>query len=196
MYRIKIILILSIILISTINVLSAEKNIKNQDNETYEVLKSVSKRFTYKLNREILFDKEIVDKISSFTTYYSFCNSLYKGLCQVDIKQIITKNDIIELQQNINIATSSKKWNSKLLKRNRIPTTRNKVGNQKSKTLYQKPKSLYQTSPPIFFKNNEFAIIYIRIYCGPECGEKSIEIYRKNSSCSWEYFGEILIGIS
>lgn len=196
MYRIKTILILSIILISTINVLSAENNIKNQDNGKYEVLKSVSKRFTYKLNREILFDKGVVEKMSLYTTYYSFCNSLYKGLWQVDIKQIITKNDIIELQQNINIATSSKKWNRKLLKRFRIPTTLNEVSNQKSKNLYQKSKSLYQTSPPIFFKNNEFAIIYIRIYCGPECGEKAIEIYRKNSSGSWEYFGEILIGIS
>lgn len=189
MFRIKTILLLSVFLISTINVLSAEKNIKNKDNEIYEVLKSVSKRFTYKLNREILFDKKIVDKISSSTTYYSFCNSLYKHFESVDIKKIITEDDIIELQQNINIAKSPKKWSRNLLKRYSIPTTRNKVGNQKS-------KSLYQTSPPIFFKNNIFFIIYIRQYCGLECGEETIEIFRKNSSGSWEHFGEMLISIS
>lgn len=189
MHRIKIRLLISIFLISTINVLSANRDSKHQDHETYKVLKAVSKLYNYKLNREILLNKDIVKTMSSYTTYYSFCNSLYKYFEPVDIKKIIIEEDIIELQQNINIATSPKKWKRNLLKSYNIPTTRNMIGNQKSKTLYQ-------TSTPVFFKNKNFSIVYIRQYCGSESGEKTIKIFRKNSSGTWEYFGEILIGIS
>lgn len=160
-----------------------------QTNDDMNVLSAVSNLNRYEMNREILFNSETIELIRNHITEYNFKSSIYKGLEKVNSANDFSKNDIEELITKINFSNYPTKWNIKKLRKEKISTTRYQVGNKKNAPLFQ-------VSPPIFFKERKFAIIYVRIWCGLECGSREIKVFKKLGDGSFEYYGEISIDIS
>ncbi len=161
----------------------------NYSDESYKVIKAVSKRTNYGLDRELLLSQRTPKAIFDYTSFNAFSNLLIKGLERLDIEGVINENDISELHQNIDFSISPKKWDKKLLRKFSIITTRRdnrKYSNQ----------SYYRTSPPFFFKNNQFAIIYVFSHQYWDSVYYGIDVFKKDDSDEWEYFGEIFIGMS
>ncbi|MDE5420556.1 hypothetical protein L3049_21400 [Labilibaculum sp. DW002] len=190
-----IIVVIISIFLSSINCFG--DNDATQSDNNYQVLQAVSKMRSEGLNRNILLSERIIEDIRKRMKFATFSNQLYKGLSQVDIEGIISKDDITELHGKIDFPQAHIKWDRKKIKEENILIGKHKRGKNRYRPYYKtQPPSYYQTSPPVFFKNHQFAIIYIYTYCGWECDSEQIEVYKKNNNDEWEYFGYIFIGMS
>lgn len=160
--------------------------VEAQVDKTYEIIKEVAKLNSYKLNRNVEFD---INLITKYCTIENFQFSIYKGLEKVNSINDFSSNDIKELKANICCLDYPSKWKKSFLLKYNIKTTAKKIGNKIGKPLFI-------LSPPIFFKNNMFVLIYVRTWCGFECGEESLKIFKLMKNEIYEYYGEILISIS
>lgn len=156
---------------------------------SYEALRVNAEWRESKMNREILIDSCSIKRMTARFTEFCFYNKIYKGLHQVDVSNMISKDDIKELRSKIDFTNYPTKWNKGKLRKLKIKTTRKQLGNRQWVCVYK-------TAPPLFFKNNTFFVIYVQSYCGPENGSESINIFKKNEKGSYEFIGEIMISIS
>lgn len=160
--------------------------VEAQLNKTYEIIGEVAKQSTHKLNREVMLDRGLITK---YLTLSNFQFSIYNGMEKVSSQNDFSAQDIKELKIKVNFSNYPTKWKKSFLRKVDVKLTTKKIGNKSNKPLYK-------VSPPIFFKNDTFVLIYIRIWCGLECGDESLKIFKVLENSTYEYYGEILIGIS
>lgn len=168
----------------------AQKSKFDSLNETYAILQAYSSRIEYRLNRKIVMDEYVRETVLKRINMKTFSNQLYNAFDPVDINGLLTEHDLIDIREKINSLQSPPKWNRKSLKKLKISIIKKKIFSRSNQPYYK-------TSLPIFFKYNQFAIIYV--YSSDEFGEycDAIEMFKKSDdNDSWEYFGGILIGMS
>lgn len=165
------------------------QKISAQSKHSYQALKANSELYESKINREILIDTNTAKVMDNYLSEFCLYNNIYKGLHQINVSNLISKSDIKELRSKIDFTYYPVKWNKGKLRKLKIKTTRKQIGNKQWVCVYQ-------TSPPLFFKNNTFFVIYVRSYCSPENGSESINVFKKNEKGIYEFFGEIMISIS
>lgn len=91
-----------------------------QDNETYDVLEVISKNRKYKLNRSIVIDQNVKNDIIDRIEYDNLLESIRDGLLpREDVENFISKDDVIELREKINLNNSPCKWDRTQLKKKR-----------------------------------------------------------------------------
>lgn len=168
----------------------------NYSDESYKVLQAVSKRKKTNLNRGVIVNQRVKEDIIERMNFKTFSDMLYNGLYPIDFDGEFIEKDIDELRVKINFPESVLKWNKKILRRCNVSFINRGLAKNYKPYHRKEPAPFYQTSPPFFFKNNNFAIIYIHYYCGWECNSQQIEVYKKNDKDEWEYFGYIFIGMS
>jgi len=156
---------------------------------SYKALEVNAEGRESKMNREILIDSYATKRMNNNLTEDDFHHGIYKGMHQVDVSEMITKDDIKELRSKIDFTNYPTKWNKRKLRKLKIKTTGKQLVNKQGVCVYK-------TSPPLFFKNNTFFVIYVQSYCGPENGSESINVFKKNEKGSYEFIGEIMISIS
>jgi len=187
MYRINKNLIQFILLLVIISF--CQKKTSAQSALSYKALEVNAEGRESKMNREILIDSHATEMMINYFTEFCFYNKIYKGLHQVDVSEMITKDDIKELRSKIDFTHYPVKWDKGKLRKSKIKTTGKQLVNERGVCVYK-------TAPPLFFKNNTFFVIYVQSYCGPENGSESINVFKKNEKGSFEFIGEIMISIS
>ncbi|RYY06182.1 MAG: hypothetical protein EOP43_07035 [Sphingobacteriaceae bacterium] len=83
-------------------------------------------------------------------------------------------------------------WPNNLFHNSQKNNIQEKNSINKSKNFFQ---TVFSFSKPILIRNNSIGIFYYAYYCGGECGQGSIEIYRK-SGTKWTRWISIIQWIS
>lgn len=160
-----------------------------QSEISYKALKVNAEGRESRMNREILTDSCDIKRMHVYCSEYYIYNRIYKGMHQVDVNDMISKDDIKELRSKIDFTHYPVKWDKGKLRKLKIKTTGKQLVNKQGLCVYK-------TAPPLFFKNNTFFVIYVQSYCSPENGSETINVFKKNEKGSYEFIGEIMISIS
>ncbi len=108
-------------------------------------------------------------------------NNFFFGQNNAGRQLILTKDEKKYLLEKID-EQQDFIWPNNLFQNSQKIDLEEKNSNSNLKKKLKKFQSIYNFSKPVFIRNNSICIFYYGYYCGGECGQGSIEIYRKINS--------------